>query len=552
MAFKFARQSGPYTSGSTWDNGTAPAVGDWIYSNGYTVDINQNIDVESLRNSTTRIGVPDIATPIMTSNTTPIGYIVSSSTLGGTPWTVFSQNTTTNGSWTGHTGGKGTIWFNFPTGSTGPIIKRYAIWKYSPNQIYQPVNWSLSGRNSISEAWNTIEIVSGSTVAALTYFSPTLANTASYTMYQLDITATYNMSYPPIIAALELTTDTGSAQGWGNSGGFTITGSRNLNFSGEGIVSNGGTLLTINSTTGSIINFTKSGSGYIMGPNCQIGSGDIRVINIANTATINYTGDLYGTRNAGCTYTRTGQFGVGAAATVNIIGNVYGCEMSSYESFAVGLLGNGATINITGNVYGQTNTAMRGAIYCTAIGNLNITGTIYSTLGNCIWITGNTKLTHNGTIQNTNANGYPAIISSANSLTAPVIISGPIYSTSSIVSVNAYRLQFQQGQNISWQYQNTANQNVTLYSYPAGLPSASDIRSGSRYGGSNEFVGSLIVADPSNVRKGVPTDNTTGSAQLTAADFLTALSSSSDPLAVRLRNVATVDTVGGQIAAFTP
>jgi hypothetical protein len=47
-------------------------------------------------------------------------------------------------------------------------------------------------------------------------------------------------------------------------------------------------------------------------------------------------------------------------------------------------------------------------------------------------------------------------------------------------------------------------------------------------------------------------DNTTGSAVLTPAAFLSAISSSSDPLAIRLRNVATVDTVGGQIAAFTP
>jgi hypothetical protein len=85
-----------------------------------------------------------------------------------------------------------------------------------------------------------------------------------------------------------------------------------------------------------------------------------------------------------------------------------------------------------------------------------------------------------------------------------------------------------------------------------GMPSGSDVRYNTIYGITNELTGSLIVPLPQYVSQGVLVDNTSGSAQLTAADFLSAISSSSDPLAIRLRNVATVDTVGGQIAAFTP
>ena len=171
-----------------------------------------------------------------------------------------------------------------------------------------------------------------------------------------------------------------------------------------------------------------------MGPNCQIGNGDAKVINIANTATVNYTGDMYGTRNTAVQYSRTGQFFVGAASNVNIVGNVYGCELNAgYESVTMTLGGAGATINITGNVYGQTNQVFRSCIWATVTGNLNIVGSIYSTLGNCVWITGATKLAHTGPIQNANANGYSAIISSANSLTAPTIVTGPITTTGSII-----------------------------------------------------------------------------------------------------------------------
>jgi hypothetical protein len=55
---------------------------------------------------------------------------------------------------------------------------------------------------------------------------------------------------------------------------------------------------------------------------------------------------------------------------------------------------------------------------------------------------------------------------------------------------------------------------------------------------------------PSNVRVGVPTDNTIGTGELTAADFLAAIGVSTDPVAERLRTVSTVDTTGNQMASF--
>ena len=63
----------------------------------------------------------------------------------------------------------------------------------------------------------------------------------------------------------------------------------------------------------------------------------------------------------------------------------------------------------------------------------------------------------------------------------------------------------------------------------------------------------MIVPTPANVRSGVPTDATVGTAALTIADFwdinastLTTAGSIGD----RVRNCSTVDVTGNQIAAF--
>ena len=101
-------------------------------------------------------------------------------------------------------------------------------------------------------------------------------------------------------------------------------------------------------------------------------------------------------------------------------------------------------------------------------------------------------------------------------------------------------------------FQNEIGGNKILYSagIALGNPAITNVRRGTVYGASNELTGTMIVPTPSNVRISVPTDNTVGTGQLTAADFLAAIAASSDPIAVRLNNVSTVDTSGAQMASY--
>ncbi len=94
--------------------------------------------------------------------------------------------------------------------------------------------------------------------------------------------------------------------------------------------------------------------------------------------------------------------------------------------------------------------------------------------------------------------------------------------------------------------------NITIVlSDPAATlpPLESDVRDGVIYGG-GAYEGTLIVPIPSDVRKGIATDNTVGTGIITGVDFFNLIATDSDPVAIRLRNVATVQTVGDQFNSF--
>jgi hypothetical protein len=71
------------------------------------------------------------------------------------------------------------------------------------------------------------------------------------------------------------------------------------------------------------------------------------------------------------------------------------------------------------------------------------------------------------------------------------------------------------------------------------------------YGPSLELTGTMFVPSPINTRIGVPVDNTVGTGQLTAEDFLQAIENSTSGVGLRLKNVATVQSVGNQLQTYS-
>ena len=559
MAYRYAVLTGNWSSGSIWDSGQPPAAGDDVFTNGYTVTLDQDIDVGSLRNSgyIWPIVLPNQQVPLMTGPATPQGSAFASSGTQNA-WLAFDQATGTF--WSSATANAASITYQF---TSSLVIKRYAV--RGIEATYGPKNWTFEGSNDGS-SWTVMDTVSGSAVG--NYFATSsimLNNSSSFSYYKLNVTACQTLNNGIRVYGLEMTNTTASVYHVNSGGSYVISGSRNvlLSSNDSGIYGNvsSGTTITIPAVTGSTVNISSTSlSGRLFNTNwCAYNIASAAGINITGPATVNLTGHLYSdstylynTNDRCVNITNTG------TATVNIIGNSFGTELDSYTAprgtCAIKVESGINTINITGTVNGSTVLTGMTAIYHTGgTTTLNITGNCLAGTSPAIESTAGTiNINHlNGTAQASTA--AHAIYNQSAGITRPSLV----VNNTNIMGILATRMQIRSGSATQWVFQNTSGSNTSLYAAGGptaslGLPLTTDVRYLTTYGPNSELVGSLRVAAPQYVSQGVPTDNTTGSAQLTAADFLSAISSSSDPLAIRLRNVATVDTVGGQIAAFTP
>ena len=333
------------------------------------------------------------------------------------------------------------------------------------------------------------------------------------------------------------------------TGGYTITCTDTL-----GIVAgvNGSRVITISTTTGTTnintnLNAAVNGAGSIL-------------ISGVGTYTVNFTGNI-----SGGIGTNGWAINITGTPTLNIIGNL--TTKSANNSHAL-LISNAAIIDITGDVNnastvnGTPTIIQSGGASC----SITVTGDVIGSLSTAIQLNGASTINITG-----NCTAQAATAISATSATVTVV--GTITASNSAVGINVSSctistpcINSATGVNAvysgnvkiyasavaSWLYKDELNNNKFLYSagIALGNPAITNVRSGITYGASLELTGTMIVPSPSDVRISVPTDNTVGTGQLTAADFLAAIAASSDPIAVRLNNVSTVDTSGAQMASY--
>lgn len=548
MATKFAIASGNWSSGSTWNDGTVPLSGDTVYANGFTVTVDQNITVASLTNLTPNYYLQNQVVPLMVSNVSPSGQ-ADATTNSNNAYLAFNGNV--NDSWNSGVVNTGIISYRFPTSKT---IKRYSFYK---TNYYSPKNWTFEASNDASN-WAVLHTVSGDT-GTVRYTSGNIGNTTDYLYYRLNVTACVQ-NYDLRIYSFEMSEEaTTNVFGTAATGKFDVNTSRNIVFNGgDGIVvqsaaANANIVLAINANSPDVVNLSTINGGYILGPNQQpLANHDTTALRTYGTCVVNYTADAHSPNIAG--YSRGGNFYVGGNGTINIIGNVYGpSTIDGNGSFLLNIAASTPTVNITGNVYGPSGSVNNKTItMSSANGVLNITGNISTQLAPTVYATAGI-LNHTGTIQLLNSNARPAVLMTSGSVSK---FTSPFINYGGSMAINVYKMNFYSGSTVQWLVQDTSNVDFNLYSANVtgstlGLPLTTDVRDGINFGTGGELTGTLIVPAASDVRVNVPFDNTVGTAELTANDFLNAISGSTHPIAVRLRNVATVDTVGGQFSAFT-
>lgn len=342
-----------------------------------------------------------------------------------------------------------------------------------------------------------------------------------------------------------------AATGITAGGGFACSSAQTITATSTGIVAGTSTCLTCSNGTGVTV---------IINANIANTSSGIGILITGNSGTVNITGNLSTTSSGPACRMN------GTLTTLSITGNI--TQSAAGINGPIGTLDllNSGTVNVTGNV--------STTVSATNVGAINFFGG-----------TSNAVLTVTGSLTSGNSNSAAAIFGSApnvtliGTLTANAAcvgtpnaghtwyVSGPFIcsssglwpiNTASSTSGTSY-VKLIPVANNEFRFAKSGGGTSSLYSsdVTSGAPTAANVRSGVSYGGGT-LVGTLKVPNPSYVALGVETDNTVGSlaynsdSAIAAALWNTQTSAltTSGSIGERLKNAATVDTTGAQIASY--
>jgi hypothetical protein len=571
MATRFAVATGNFSNGATWDNGAVPTSADDLYANNRTVTIDGPYTVQTIRNTVSPVIIPNIATPIMTSNNTPSGTVFASS-IGGSnfSWYAFNQDGNAAIGWQSGVNNTGILGYQYPSGK---IIKRYIV-RGSSNVLVNPRTWTFEGSND-GTTYTTLETVTAYVMPGSgNYTSGILANTTSYTYYRINITAVQTAGNAPAISEFEMTESIGTSFGgvaggqfiYANGGDLTCTASTgiivgsttpplemNLTSGNTGIFN--GSVATISGVANyNCIRLSSSGTLNLNGNYNVDGLVSVNryIIQHTSTGTLNIVGDLSLSSTNASSFVNT--LNVTSTGTTNITGNVSGGPGGTINVVPIQTQGSGA-INITGNVTstGFPAITLGASNVLTIIGNVSATG-VQPAIYNQI-----TAATISVTGIITASVSAPAIYASFALATGYssgtfVKVSGNVVNSTNNMAIVAPRVTIDVN-TASWLFQISTGGNRTLYAdgVALGNPAITDVRLGTVYGVSGGLTGTLIVPSPSNVLQGVGTDATVGTLLMTPQQFWDHLISTgfaANSIGDRLQNASTVATTGGQIAAY--
>lgn len=316
--------------------------------------------------------------------------------------------------------------------------------------------------------------------------------------------------------------------------------------------------------------FIVSGNGRIINANLQVGTsvvlscstninwflngnigaysgGNISTISMTGGGSLTMVGNVLGNGTASSNGTSVRSL---ATMNINITGNVTGGSNSACHGVAIDS-GFGGNINITGNVIGGAASNATGILLNNSGQTLTVNGTITGGGTNSNYGVQNTA----GTLQgNCIAQGATTINGAAgvwaNGTNTTTTISEAIYNDNAPTSG---KVRFKIiNPKVTVVKANATTSQLVEAGASGDFPITANVRNGISYA-SGSLTGSLIVPTPDNVRKGVATDATVGTADLTAADMWNALTSTmttSGSIGERLKNASTVQSNGDQLASY--
>jgi hypothetical protein len=540
MALRVAVANGNWSNPATWNGGVIPSDGDIVAANNFTVTIDQNVNVDTLTDAPRSV---INAIPTMTSDTSPSGVASGSFTNTGLTayYLAFDKNVNNN----------------FFAGTIVP--GDYIQYEFATPIAIDQFTMQFGGSTTTSmsfQAWNGsiwVNLITTSSSAVSVFTSSLVGNSTQYTKYRLVFNTAMYIQLRELYFYEYLGTTAAVA-----GGGFILNNGVTVTASGGGFIAyNLSILITYSLASGNSATLV----GNIYPPTTVDGT---------PTVLHSGTGTLYHIGNVFCN-TRSGTSGilVSSGGTLNMTGYVYSTTTVANQTMGIQVTGGGATINLTGDVIWQcsSTSVSNRLIQITSVCSFYMTGTLNGGSSYGIICTSNAYLniagpiiagmTIGGTI------GAPALSSQASG--AINILTGPFVSHSSgIMPFLCFRAHLVPTLNNYFEFRDSSTNGALPPAAPApatrlvspdtvvDAPIPANVRNGVSYA-LGTFTGTLKVPLPSQVSKGIQTDNTVGTAALTPEDVWNALTSSmTTPGSIgnRLKNTSTVETTGDQIASL--
>lgn len=522
MAVVYPLANGNWSTVANWYSGGVaygqlPLAGDDVYADGKTVTIDQNVTVANLYNLQRVGGIIAGVFNVSASGLTITANIVAAGSISfPSAMSITATGTTTIiGNITGN--------LNTPINGIGVglIIQAGTVNVTGNVQGGGLAGSNNNGSNGItvsnSAILNLVGNVTGGASSTATYgiaFANTsrgvITGNATGGLTDVAINVSSTLSNALVFNGLAIS---GSTPGIRNATTGTVTINGNQTAVGTALV-----FSILNNSTG-IITINGDCLGAL-----SASPSNAYIVNNNTTGIVNINGNVTA-RSVGPSASVAIVNNNNVGGTMNISGNVSGGSVLN----AIGVYNNSTgTVNVGGNITGGSIASNSPAIYSITAGTIDVTGT-------------------------TTAGLYPALFST--SLTATNILRGNITNALGVPAYFAYNIKVSPTavQTATMQTTTNVDRLFSTSNVSVGAPAVTNVRLGIVYGSTNELTGTMIVPTPANVRNGVPTDNTVGTADLTIAEFwdinastLTTAGSIGD----RVRNSATVQSTGDQLAAF--
>ncbi len=301
-------------------------------------------------------------------------------------------------------------------------------------------------------------------------------------------------------------------------GQFQIDGGNDIQISGDIYGTN--VAQTGDSPLSACVNRLATHTGTISIIGNQNGGSSTHTYGFFNNSTFDIT-SILGNQNGGSGSYAHGFFNNAAATFTSIVGNQNGGSGSGAYGFY-----NVAAATFTNPIVGNQTASTTSHAFHNRVANLNIP------------FQGNAYAVSN----------VAAIYNEPASTT--IIYTGNIYNSLSLMAIRSDRLFLNVTPTTVWEFSDIGGHTQYLYGarVSTGYPIEADVRKDTIYGPNDEFEGTLIVANPATVLKGIPTDNTVGTYESTPADFIAALKA--DDLGKRLGKCATTEELDSTVASF--